>query len=47
MVALAVLALTVLHPGYCLRDEGVKELSKERMGSDSDFDAEKGRAGRT
>ena len=44
MVMLAVLALTALHPGYCLRDEGVKEMSKERMGSDSDLEAEKGRA---
>ena len=46
MVVLAVLALTVLHPGYCLRDERIREVSKDRMGSDSDLEAEKGGAPR-
>ena len=37
MVTIAVLALTVFHPGYCMQEQrGERELSK---GSDSDLES--------
>lgn len=38
MVAIAVLALTIFHPGYCM-EEQLRELSKDHRGSDSDLES--------
>ncbi len=38
MVTLAVLALTIFHPGFCVEEQS-RDISKDCVGSDSDLES--------